>query len=152
MPTFVKSVLIKAPVETVFRFHEQEDALHLLSPAFPSVRVIRKHGGLEPGSSVELRIGPFRWFALHSAFEKNHLFEDRQISGPFAEWIHRHEFQPVGNLTRLTDRIFYQLPGGTWVNRLFGWTVQFGLIQMFRRRHRATKFFCERGSDETHRA
>lgn len=102
MPSFVKSILIAAPVATVFGFHEREDALPLLSPAFPPVRVIRMTGGIGTGSQVELQIGPFHWVALHSAFAKNRFFEDRQVSGPFAEWIHRHEFEAVGQATRLT--------------------------------------------------
>jgi ligand-binding SRPBCC domain-containing protein len=136
----------------VFAFHEREDALRLLNPPFPPVRVIRKEGGIEPGSRVELKIGPFRWVALHSAYKKNRLFEDQQVSGPFAQWIHRHEFEQVGNSTRLTDRIDYRLPGGPWANRLFGWAVQLGLHQMFRHRHRITKRFCEKGFHENHNA
>jgi ligand-binding SRPBCC domain-containing protein len=148
MPAFLKSIVIEAPVENVFGFHEREDALRLLSPAFPPVRVMRKMGGTEPGSRVELRIGPFEWVALHSGYEKNRFFEDQQISGPFAEWIHRHEFEAVGTATRLTDRVDFQLPGGVWMNRLFGWAVQLGLHQMFRHRHQMTKFYCEKGPNE----
>jgi ligand-binding SRPBCC domain-containing protein len=146
MPTFRKSVVVEAPVETVFGFHEREDALRLLSPAFPAVRVVRKQGGIETGSRVELRIGPLRWVALHTAFQKNRFFEDQQISGPFAKWIHRHEFEAVGGATLLTDRIEYRLPGGVWMNHLFGWAMQLGLQQMFRHRHRITKRYCEKGT------
>ncbi len=90
MPTFLKSIVVEAPVETVFGFHEREDALRLLSPRFPPLRVIRKTGGIEPGSiktgsRVELKIGPFLWTALHTAYEKNRLFADEQVQGPFAE-------------------------------------------------------------------
>ena len=133
-------------METVFGFHEREDALRLLSPAFPAVRVVRKQGGIETGSRVELRIGPLRWVALHTAFQKNRFFEDQQISGPFAKWIHRHEFEAVGGATLLTDRIEYRLPGGVWMNHLFGWAMQLGLQQMFRHRHRITKRYCEKGT------
>jgi ligand-binding SRPBCC domain-containing protein len=52
MPAFLKSIVIEAPVENVFGFHERQDALQLLSPAFPPVRVIRKKGGIEAGSRV----------------------------------------------------------------------------------------------------
>lgn len=144
MPTFVRSTLIAAPVAKVFGFHERDDALALLSPPFPPVRVIRREGGIEAGSSVELRIGPIRWLALHNAFERNRLFEDSQVEGPFAEWRHRHEFEAAGEATQLTDRIEYRLPGGVWINRLFGWVVGLGLRQMFRYRHAQTKRYCER--------
>ena len=143
---FLRSVVIQAPVETVFAFHERADALQLLSPAFPPVRLIRKSGGIEAGGRVEMKIGPFRWTALHGAFEKNHFFEDQQISGPFAKWIHRHQFEPLGSATRLTDRIEYRLPGGDWTNRLFSWATDLGLRQMFSHRHRMTKHYCEEGS------
>ena len=145
MPTFLKSVVVEAPVETVFRFHEREDALRLLSPSFPPVRLLRKTGGIEPGSRVELKLGPFLWTALHTAYVKNRLFADEQIQGPFAKWVHRHEFEAVGDATRLNDRIEYRLTGGVWGNRLFGWCVQLGLHQMFRHRHQTTKRYCEKG-------
>jgi ligand-binding SRPBCC domain-containing protein len=58
MPTFVRSVMIHAPVDTVFRFHVREDALRLLSPAFPRTRLIRKTGGLEIGSRAPMDSPP----------------------------------------------------------------------------------------------
>jgi ligand-binding SRPBCC domain-containing protein len=143
VPTFVKSVLIDAPVGAVFGFHERPDALALLTPAFPPVRVIGKTGGIEVGSRVELRVGFFSWVALHTLYEKNRLFVDEQIQGPFAKWIHRHEFEDVDGKTRLTDRVEYQLPGGPIVNVLFGRMVKSGLNRMFKHRHRVTKQLCE---------
>jgi ligand-binding SRPBCC domain-containing protein len=145
MPTFSKSIIVEAPVETVFGFHEREDALRILSPRFPPVRVIRKTGGIEQGSRVELKVGPFLWTALHTDYEKNRLFVDEQIQGPFAKWVHRHEFESVNQTTRLTDRVEYRMPGGVWMNRLFGWAVQLGLRRMFRERHQITKRYCEKG-------
>ena len=141
--TFVRSVVIDAPVETVFAFHEREDALARLSPSFPRVHVIRKTGGIEAGSRVDLRIGPFRWVALHTRYEKDRLFIDDQIQGPFRRWIHRHEFEDLGGRTRLTDRVEYRLRGGAIVEAVFGWIVEVGLGRMFRARHSATKEFCE---------
>ena len=145
MPTFVRQVLVNAPVDVVFAFHEREDALPLLSPAFPPVRVVERTGGIEPGARVELRIGGLvRWIARHTAFERNRLFVDEQIEGPFRRWVHRHEFEPAGDATRLTDRITYEVPGGPLVNRAAAWLLTPGLWQMFRHRHRVTKTWCER--------
>jgi ligand-binding SRPBCC domain-containing protein len=147
VPVFVSSVVIDAPVAEVFRFHEREDAFTLLTPAFPPVRLISKSTpGIGVGTRLELRAGIFRWVALHTAYEKNKLFVDEQISGPFAKWVHRHEFEAVNAKTRLTDRIEYELPGGRLVNKLFGWAVGPGLSSMFAHRHRVTREFCETGS------
>ena len=145
MPTFVKSVLIDAPVEKVFAFHEREDALALLTPPFPPMRVVSRTGGIRTGARVVLRIGFVKWVALHVAYEKDRLFADEQVEGPFAQWVHRHEFQAEGTKTRLTDRITYALPGGGLVNGLFGWSVRPGLERMFAYRHQVTREQCERG-------
>jgi hypothetical protein len=96
------------------------------------------------GARVELRVGIFRWVALHTAYERDRLFVDEQLQGPFAKWIHRHEFKELGVKTRLTDRIEYALPGGSFVNMLFGWVVNLGLVNMLAHRHRVTREVCER--------
>jgi ligand-binding SRPBCC domain-containing protein len=92
---------------------------------------------------VELRVGLFSWVALHTAYDKDRLFVDEQIKGPFAKWVHRHEFEDTDGKTRLTDRVEYQLPGGPIINVLFGWMVNLGLKRMFHHRHRVTKQVCE---------
>lgn len=144
MPTFVRSLVVHAPVEEVFAFHERDDALPRLSPPFPPVRVVSRQGGIRPGARVDLRIGPIRWLALHTAYEPNRLFVDEQIAGPFASWVHRHEFEAVdARTTRLTDRVAFALPGGPIVNALLGRVVALSLVPMFRYRHRATKAACE---------
>ena len=144
MAIFTKSIVIDAPIETVFGFHERPDALLLLTPPFPPVRLVSKTGGLEPGSRVELRVGFLPWVALHTAYQRNRLFVDEQIKGPFAKWVHRHEFESLGEKTLLTDRVEYVLPGGSFVNAALGWTVNIGLNQMFRHRHKVTKQLCEK--------
>lgn len=143
MPSFISSVLIDAPVDEVFRFHERKDALTVLAPKFPPVKIISKTGGIEKGARVVLRMGIFRWVALHTAYERDQLFADEQIEGPFHMWVHRHEFEAVGLKTRLTDRVAYELPGGLISNLLFGWAVNLGLRNMFAYRHRVTKKICE---------
>ena len=144
MPTFVRQLIVQAPVATVFAFHERDDALPRLSPPFPPMRVVSRAGGIRTGARVELRIGPVRWTALHTDYRVNALFVDEQIAGPFASWVHRHEFEALNpHTTRLTDRVTFQLPGGPRVNALFGRLVAWSLIPMFRFRHRVTKQACE---------
>jgi ligand-binding SRPBCC domain-containing protein len=142
--TFVKSVVIAAPVAVVFAFHEREDALALLSPPFPPVRVVSRSGGIAAGARVDLRIGPVRWLAIHTAYERHRLFVDEQMAGPFASWVHRHEFESIDAQTsRLTDHVRFTLPGGAAVNALFGSIVAWSLRPMFVHRHRITRRMCE---------
>jgi ligand-binding SRPBCC domain-containing protein len=144
VPTFVREVDIDAPVSVVFGFHERDDALALLSPPFPPVRVVRRTGGIRSGAEVELRVaGIIRWLARHTVYEPDRLFVDEQVSGPFRRWVHRHEFESVGTRTRLTDRVSYELPGGRLVNALAPLAAEAGLRRMFAHRHRVTKQHCE---------
>ena len=135
--------MVDAPLQKVFAFHEREDALELLTPAFPPVRVISRTGGIAVGARVELSVAGLKWVALHTHYEKNRLFVDEQKHGPFAQWTHRHEFRDLNGKTELTDHVTYQLPGGAFVNALFGWAVKPGLRQMFRHRHQVTRAYCE---------
>ena len=144
MPTFIRQVDIDAPVSVVFGFHERDDALRLLSPAFPPVRVVRRSGGIQRGAEVELRVaGIIHWLARHTEYESQRLFVDEQVRGPFRRWVHRHEFEALGDRTRLTDRVSYELPGGAVVNALARFAVEVGLGRMFAHRHRVTKQYCE---------
>lgn len=144
MPVFVRSVLVAAPVAAVFAFHERDDALPRLSPPFPPVRVVSREGGIRTGARVDLRIGPIRWLAAHTVYDPPRLFVDEQVEGPFATWVHRHEFEAVdATTTRLTDRVTFTLPGGPVVNALFGRLAALSLVPMFRHRHAATKAACE---------
>ncbi|MGD9905142.1 MAG: SRPBCC family protein [Vicinamibacterales bacterium] len=143
MPTLQTSVVIAAPVEAVFAFHERDDALALLSPPFPPLRVVSRRGGIRPGGRVDLRIGPVRWLAAHTDYVPNQLFVDEQLEGPFASWVHRHEFEAVGARTRLTDHVTFTLPGGRVVNAVLGPLVALSLWPMFWYRHRVTRQWCE---------
>ncbi len=144
VPTFVRNVVINAPIERVFAFHERPDALERLSPPFPPLTVIQRTGGISTGAKVHIRIGFIDWHAVHTAFDPPRLFVDEQERGPFRKWIHRHEFEDLGDgRTRLTDRLEFELPGGALLNRLLAPFVRLGLGQMFSYRHRATVAACE---------
>jgi hypothetical protein len=147
MTFFTHSTVIPAPVQTVFAFHESARALERLLPPWQDVRVVRKQGGLEPGSRVELelRLGPLRqaWVARHTGYQRDVFFSDIQEKGPFRIWNHRHEFAPAGPAAcRLTDRIEFSLPGGTLIDWLAGWAVKLQLRRMFAYRHAATLAAC----------
>ena len=145
---FERSLWVKAPVETLFAFHERPDAFEKLTPPGQPVSVISHTGGIETGARVVLRLGfgplSITWVALHTRFEKNQLFEDTQVSGPFRSWRHQHRFAPEDAGARLTDHIDFELPGGPIAERLFGSVVCAQLEKMFVYRHAVTKASVER--------
>ncbi len=146
MPVFIKELIVHAPVERLFAFHERPDALELLSPAFPPLKVLRRTGGIQQGAEVDLRIGPVTWHARHTAFEQNRLFVDEQIQGPFRRWVHRHEFEAIdAGRSKLTDRVEFEVPGGATINAIIAPFVRLGLGRMFAHRHEVTRRYCEAG-------
>jgi ligand-binding SRPBCC domain-containing protein len=143
---FQYSSLINASPEIVWQFHERKDILHILTPPWQPVQIIRREGGLEVGAITEFRLWlaviPVRWIARHIECEPNKLFVDRQEEGLMKSWIHRHQFQEENGKTRLTDAIAYELPGGFLAELLLGWWVDSRLKEMFRYRHEVTQKEC----------
>ncbi|MHC5726301.1 MAG: SRPBCC family protein [Nostoc sp.] len=144
---FKHSSIISAPPEVVWKFHERPDILQVLNPPWQPIQVVRREGVLNVGAITEFRLFlgplPLTWLARHTECEKNRLFTDEQISGPFEFWVHRHEFEPEDGKTRLTDAISFSMPGGGTVEFVSGWLVQVQLEAMFRYRHYVTKRECE---------
>jgi ligand-binding SRPBCC domain-containing protein len=148
MRRFVKETRIAAPPAMVFGFHESPLALTSLIPPWESMRVAESSGSLHPGSRVVLKgrvagIIPVRWVAVHAP---PHLFADRQESGPFAMWEHRHEFLDDGEGgTILRDEVDYALPLGALGQWVAGGFVTRQIARMFAYRHETTKRIVESG-------
>jgi ligand-binding SRPBCC domain-containing protein len=141
---FVKETRIAAPPSAVWAFHECPGALERLTPPWEKVRVIEGGDSIQVGARVvlETHLGtfPLRWVAVHTEYEPPHLFADRQVSGPFASWYHRHHFLDDGQGgTILRDEVDYELPLGR-LGRFFGGRFVRGkLDRMFEYRHAQTR-------------
>jgi hypothetical protein len=146
---FIKTSRIAAPPEAVFRFHESPGALGHLIPPWESMRVVESAGSLRPGSRVVLEgrlfgILPVRWVAVHTEYDPPRLFADRQESGPFAHWHHRHLFLDDGQGgTLLRDEVEYRPPLGLLGRLLGGWLIRRQLERMFTYRHETTRRLVE---------
>jgi ligand-binding SRPBCC domain-containing protein len=146
---FIKESRIAAPPEAVFRFHESPGALRHLIPPWENMKVVEASGSLKPGSMVVLegrilRMIPVRWVAMHTEYEPPHLFADRQESGPFASWYHRHRFLDDGQGgTILRDEVDYEPPLGALGRWMGGWLIRRKLERMFTFRHDTTRQLIE---------
>jgi ligand-binding SRPBCC domain-containing protein len=145
---FVKESRIGASPERVFAFHESVGALERLTPPWERVVVESRGGSIRPGARVTLLtgLGPFRlrWVAEHTEYDPPHLFADRQVSGPFASWYHRHRMLDDGDGgTLLRDEVEYELPLGSLGRLLGGRMVRRKLARLFDYRHEATRWAVE---------
>ncbi len=141
--TFVRRSRIDAPAAEVYAWHALPNALMRLTPPWERVKVIKRTGGIERGSRVDMQFGrwPFRrrWVAEHQGNEAGRYFSDFQVSGPFAFWRHMHTFEPDGpDACFLEDKIEYALPYG-FIGRWFaGKYVRRKLSKLFEYRHEVT--------------
>jgi hypothetical protein len=147
---FVKESRIAAPPSVVFAFHESPGALGRLTPPWEEVEVVEGGKSIRPGSRVVLRtrFGPvkLRWVAEHTEYDPPRSFGDRQVTGPFASWSHRHLFLDDGSGgTLLRDEVDYEPPLG-WLGRKFGGRfLEQKLEKLFEYRHEITRKIVEAG-------
>ncbi len=139
---FKKKTRFNVPVDELFAWHARPGALERLSPPWDPLDLICKSGGIEKNAVVAMKIRlsplPFKriWIAQHIKCEKNHLFQDRQISGPFAKWVHTHRFMADGeDASFLEDEIEYALPFSPITRFPGAYLIRKKLERIFHYRH-----------------
>ncbi|AMV39178.1 SRPBCC family protein [Planctomyces sp. SH-PL62] len=144
MQRFIMESRIAAPPDAVFAFFERPDAFQLLVPPDEPVEVVEAPRSLEVGARavIRMRVGPFpvEWVAEHIEYIPGRLFVDRQVKGPFAAWVHRHEFLDDGEGgTLLRDVVAYQPPLGLLGGLVAGPIIESKLRRLFEYRHEVVK-------------
>lgn len=149
---FVKESVIRASPERVFAFHELPDAFERLVPPFENAKIIQKADIRKIGSRavIEMKVLgliPARWVAEHTAYDPPRMFEDIQISGPFASWRHRHLILSHEDGAVLRDEIDFEPPISFFGRLAAPLFIVPRLEKMFEYRHGATKAWCESQED-----
>lgn len=115
--------VVRAPLAAVVAFHQQASSLAAITPPPISVELHAVPPRLSEGDSMNFTLWlgplPLRWQAQIEQVTPI-SFADRQLSGPFAHWLHLHTFLPVdAQTTVVSDRITAELhPRWPW--RLVG--------------------------------
>lgn len=142
MAHFVARSPMPVSREDLFAWHARPGAIDRLLPPWQPVRV-EQPGGIRDGDEVVLRLGPgavgVRWLARHQDYDPPHSFGDRQVSGPFASWLHRHNMLENADTSILEDAIEYELPLGAFASWVGGGKARSELERMFRFRHARTR-------------
>ena len=121
--------VVKAPLAEVASFHRAAASMGAITPPLIGVRVHSAPDLLAEGDSMDftLWLGPLpvRWLAQIEQVSAVG-FSDRQIRGPFAQWVHRHTFVQLKDGSTevldeveatLSDHWFWRILGfGMWVN------------------------------------
>ncbi len=137
---------VKSPLARVSEFHSQSASMAAITPPPIIVRVHRAPAVLAEGDEMEFTMWlgplPLRWLARIEAVSPGG-FTDRQLQGPFAEWVHRHKFMVVDDhTTEVQDEINLRLrPHPVWW--LIGLGMWLGLPLLFAYREWKTKRMLE---------
>ena len=121
---------VKAPLAEVMAFHSKRSSFEAISP--PGI-IMRLHSAPETlGEGDEMRftmwLGPIPvpWHARIENVRQTAgggSFEDRQLSGPFKQWIHTHTFESVDAETTIVhDQVASRLSRNP-----FWWAVGLGM-------------------------
>lgn len=142
---FVLRSPMPVSADELYAWHARPLAFRRLAPPWEETQVIKQEGAFgTDGARTTVRthvVGPIRgtWTAEMYDFRPGRGFQDRQLSGPFARFSHKHEFIPNGaNHSFLEDRIEYRVPLGL-PGRVFGnGIVRRRLARVFAYRHLVT--------------
>ena len=147
MERYQRSVLINAPIERVFAFHNDTNNLVKITPKNISVS-FETRGEPGVGQDIYLCIRQFvfvktRWHVRITEHIPPIKMVDEQIKGPFACWKQARLLSRRGACPELTDVIEYRVPFGLLgklANKLF---VRQQIISMFTYRQARTKALLE---------
>jgi ligand-binding SRPBCC domain-containing protein len=96
------SFQVRAPLSEVADFHSRSSSMAAITPPPAVVRVHQAPARLHEGDEMDFTLWlgplPLHWLACIEDVSPTG-FTDRQVRGPFKQWIHRHTFSPVDETT-----------------------------------------------------
>lgn len=104
------------PINDVFDFFADVVNLQRITPPELNFFILTPLPiAMHQGTTINFRLSlmgiPFEWKTEISAWEPPHMFVDRQIKGPYAEWVHTHTFRSSNDdRTVMEDDVNYALP------------------------------------------
>jgi uncharacterized protein len=144
MERFTLRTPMPASAQELYDWHAHPAGFFRLMPPWESLQVVRQEKPFGDGHQITIRtpiLGPIKLDWLAELFEviPGQQFRDRELHGPFAEWVHTHRMIATSaNSSELEDSIDYRVPFGA-IGRLFGGGMVRGkLEQLFRFRHAVT--------------
>lgn len=112
-----RTQVVARPLDEVWRFFERPENLEDITPGFLRFHIVTPRPvpmHLDAWIQYRLRLFglPVHWRTRITRHEPPHAFVDEQKEGPFARWIHLHEFRAHPRGTWMLDRVDYKEPLG----------------------------------------
>jgi ligand-binding SRPBCC domain-containing protein len=126
--TFTTELWLPRPPGEVFAFFSDAANLDVLTPPWLHFRILTPPPiPMHAGAAIEYRLRwhglPLRWRTEIAVWEPPRRFVDRQIRGPYVQWVHEHTFAERDGGTWTRDRVDYAVPGGPLAALVQRWVV-----------------------------
>lgn len=127
---------LAVPRDRVFDFFSRAENLGRITPPEMAFRILTPLPiVMREGALIDYRIGlhgiPMTWRTKITRWVPGVEFEDEQLRGPYAKWVHRHTFSDDGQGgTIVEDEVRYRLPLG-WLGWLGHFMVRRQLDRIF---------------------
>ena len=124
------------PIERVFAFFGDAANLDAITPPWLHFEVLTPSPvTMRPGTLLDYRLRlhgiPVRWQTEITEWDPPHRFVDRQLRGPYRQWIHTHTFQQIGDETVIRDHVEYAVPGWLLEPLVHRWFVRPDVEKIF---------------------
>lgn len=149
-----QETLIDDSLERVFPFFSEAANLGTLTPPDMEFRILTERPiAMADGAEINYRIRlgplPMRWKTVIEHWLPGSGFVDAQHRGPYRAWFHEHEFEAVGDQTRMVDRVWYRPPLGPIGRIVHALFIGSMLRRIFE--YRASRVRLRFGSEEKRR-
>lgn len=113
-----RSTWVPQPLHEVFPFFAAAENLELITPpelgfSIDSASPVTMKVGALIDYTIRLYRLPMRWRTEITKWNPPLSFEDSQLRGPYAKWVHTHSFAASKGGTTIEDIVIYALPFGT---------------------------------------
>ena len=142
---------LPASPERVFAFFADAENLERMTPPWLGFRIrtplpVEMQADARIEYSIRLGPAPLRWRTRIAVWEPEKRFIDVQERGPYARWVHTHEFAAMGGGVLMRDRVSYALPLGPLGELAHAGFVRALLARIFDYRFaRARELFASNG-------
>jgi len=106
---------IERPRAEAFAFFSDASNLERITPDELRFEILSEQPiEMKVGALIDYQLHlagiPFKWKTEITAWNPPFSFEDTQLKGPYAKWIHTHRFEDHGHRTLIVDDVDYALP------------------------------------------